>query len=120
MVLIIGGAWQGKRDFARKEFGLSDGDFFQCTGENVDFSKKCITELEEFVKANPDPVGYFETHRALWQDSIFICRDMFCGVVPLGAENRDWRQNAGRFFQYLAGQAERVSRIFCGLEQRLK
>ena len=49
-----------------------------------------------------------------------ICQDIFCGVVPMGAELRAWRQDTGRLCQYLAGEADRVSRIFCGLEQRLK
>lgn len=45
---------------------------------------------------------------------------MFCGVVPMGAETRAWRQDTGRLTQYLSREAEHVSRIFCGLEQRLK
>lgn len=120
MVLIIGGAWQGKQDFARAEFGLTDGDFFHCQGPEIDFSRRCIADIQEFVRENPNPVGYFEENREKWQDSILICRDMFCGVVPMEADIRDWRQNCGRFTQYLAREAERVSRIFCGLEQRLK
>lgn len=120
MIFIIGGAWQGKGDFAREAFGLEDEDFFLCQGPEIDFSRRCIANLEEFVRENPDPIGYFEAHRASWQDSILICRDMFCGVVPMGADIRDWRQRCGRFCQYLAREADRVSRIFCGLEQRLK
>ena len=42
------------------------------------------------------------------------------GVVPMGAENRAWRQRTGRLSQYLSREADRVSRIFCGLELRLK
>lgn len=120
MVLIIGGAWQGKRDFAREEFGLTEADFFFCQGPEIDFSRRCIGNLEMFARENPDPVGYFEANREAWQDSIFLCRDIFCGVVPMGAENRQWRQDYGRFCQYLAREADRVSRVFCGLEQRLK
>ena len=51
---------------------------------------------------------------------VLILEDIFCGVVPLGAENRAWRQNTGRLAQYLSREATQVSRIFCGLEQRLK
>lgn len=120
MVLIIGGAWQGKREFAKAEFDLEEEDIFLCQGAEIDFSRRCIANVEEFARENPDPVGYLEDNRDAWQDSIFICRDMFCGVVPMGAETRQWRQNYGRFCQYLAREADRVSRIFCGLEQRLK
>ena len=120
MILIIGGAYQGKLDFAKETFGLTEADMFHCTDGNIDFSKKCICDLEEFAYHHPDPVGYFRDHREQWQDSILICRDIFCGVVPMGAENRAWRQKTGRLCQYFSREADRVSRIFCGLEQRLK
>ena len=54
----------------------------------IDFSKRCVYRIEEFTYRHPDPVGYFKAHRGEWQDSILICRDIFCGVVPMGAENR--------------------------------
>ena len=121
MVLIIGGAYQGKLDFAKETFSLTDGDVFTCVSEEgIDFSRKCIDKIEEFTYNHPDPIAYFEAHRTEWQNSVLILQDMFCGVVPMGEENREWRQNTGRLAQYLSREAEQVSRIFCGLEQRLK
>lgn len=120
MILIIGGAYQGKLDHAKSAYHLSDRDIFTCTGAEIDFSKPCIDHIEEFVYACPDAVGYFRKHRQEWENSILICQDIFCGVVPMGADMRAWRQETGRLCQYLAGEATRVSRIFCGLEQRLK
>ena len=38
MKLIIGGAYQGKRDFAKAAFSLTESDIFTCTGEKMDFS----------------------------------------------------------------------------------
>lgn len=124
MVLIIGGAYQGKRDYAKSAFGLKDTDVYTCCGPEVDFSGRCIDALEEFTYActleDTDPIAYFRDNRAAWQDSILICRDLFCGVVPMDARQRRWRQITGRLCQYLAGEADQVSRIFCGLEQRIK
>ena len=120
MILIIGGAYQGKLDYAKSAFNLDERDIFTCSGVKIDFSKRCIYKVEEFVSACPDALQYFRDHRAQWQDSILICQDIFCGVVPMGAENRAWRQNTGRLVQYLSREAAQVSRIFCGLEQRLK
>lgn len=120
MILIIGGAYQGKLDYARSAFHLSEEDVFTCTGAEIDFSRRCICKIEEFTFSYPDPIGWFREHRAQWQDSILICQDFFCGVVPMGAELRTWRQDTGRLCQYLAGEADQVIRIFCGLEQRLK
>ena len=120
MILIIGGAYQGKLDYAKGTFGITDADVAICGAEDIDFSKRCIYKIEEFTYHHPDPIGYFQAHREQWQNSILILQDIFCGVVPMGAENRAWRQRTGRLAQYLSKEAEQVSRIFCGLEQRLK
>ena len=118
MVLIIGGAYQGKLDFAKDTFGITD--VYTCTGAEIDFSKSCICKIEEFTACHSDPVAYFESHREEWKYSVLIMQDIFCGVVPMGAENRAWHQRTGRLAQYLSREADRVSRVFCGLEQRLK
>lgn len=124
MKLIIGGAFQGKRDFAMETFAVAPGEIFTCEGVELDFSKKCLDKLEEFtyacVQQGIDPVAVFRDKKAQWQDSVLICQDMSCGVVPLGADMRQWRQVTGLLCQYLSREAESVHRIFCGLEQRLK
>ena len=120
MILIIGGAYQGKLDFAKETFGIADSDVYTCVDGEVDFSKRCIYKIEEFTAQCNDPIGYFEARREQWQDSVLILQDIFCGVVPMGAENRAWRQRTGRLAQYLSKEAQQVSRIFYGLEQRLK
>lgn len=124
MDLIIGGAYQGKLDWAREAYCLTEKDVFTCTDDSVDFSRRCIDRLEKFtlacVKQGTDPVTYFEEHGPEWADSVLICQDISCGVVPMSAELRSWRNETGRLCQYLARRARRVSRIFCGLEQRLK
>ena len=120
MILIMGGAYQGKLDLAKETFEITDEDVFACGAGEIDFSKRCVYKIEEFTAHSEDPIGYFEAHREDWQDSILILQDIFCGVVPMGAENRAWRQKTGRLAQYLSKEATQVSRIFCGLEQRLK
>ncbi len=128
MNLIIGGAYQGKLEYAKKTYDLTEEDIFVCTKESdapeIDFSKTCICGIEEFayvcIQNGSDPLAYFREHEEEWQDSILICQDIFCGVVPLGADMREWRQTTGQLCKYLSGEAETVSRIFCGLEQRLK
>jgi len=132
MDLIIGGAYQGKLDCAKRTFGLKDGDVYTCTErDGIAFGARCIDKLEEFtlwcVRQNEqDPerkleaAGLFREHREEWRDSVLICADIFCGVVPLGADMRAWRDMTGRLCAYLAGEADTVTRVFCGLEQRLK
>ena len=120
MVLIIGGAFQGKLEFAREEFGFAEEQVFTCNGGEIDFTKPCVNAIEEFTYGCEDPVAYFREHKSEWENSVLICQDMSGGVVPLGADMRVWRQKNGRLCQYLSKEAQRVSRIFCGLEQRLK
>ena len=120
MILIIGGAYQGKLEFAKENLGVTDSNIYTCDSDAIDFSKRCIYKIEEFTAHNEDPVSYFKSHRSQWQDSVLILQDIFCGVVPMGADNRAWRQRTGRLAQYLSKEASQVSRIFCGLEQQLK
>ena len=124
MTLIIGGAYQGKLAFARETFSLAEEDVFTCSGTEIDFSKPCINALEEFtlacIRQGADPIAFLREHRARWEHTVFICQDLFCGVVPIDTELRAWRPTTGLVCQYLSREEERVSRIFCGLEQRLK
>ena len=101
-------------------FELKEEDIYTCSAGNIDFSRRCICALEEFAWDHPDPAAYFREHREDWEDKILILRDVFCGVVPMNPQTRLWRQKTGRLAQYLSREAKQVSRIFCGLEQRLK
>lgn len=120
MVLIIGGAYQGKLSYAKDAFHLSEGEIYSCVDGEIDFSKRCICGLAEFVKSCSDPVAYFQAHKEQWKDSVLILTDISCGVVPLERQERIWRNCTGKLAQYLSREADQVIRIFCGLEQRLK
>ena len=125
MDLIIGGAYQGKRELAKRKYGFSDADIYTCGEESgIVFGARCIEKIEEFtlkcVREGQDAVEIFKEHRSEWQDSVLICQDIFCGVVPIGADMRAWRESTGRLCAFLSGEAANVFRVFCGLEQRLK
>ncbi len=125
MELIIGGAYQGKREYAKSHFHMDDTDIFTCREDGEpDWSARCIAGLENFalrcVREGADPVELMKDHKSQWQNSVLISEDIFCGVVPLGAENRAWREAAGRLCQYLASEAAGVTRMFCGIARRLK
>ena len=47
MDLVIGGAYQGKKDFAMEHFSLAREDIYTCTdGEEPDWNRRCIEHLE--------------------------------------------------------------------------
>ena len=50
MDLVIGGAYQGKLEYARRTYALTDEDLFFCTPVHaIDPGKRCICRLEEYV-----------------------------------------------------------------------
>lgn len=125
MDFIIGGAYQGKREYAKSRYGLVESEIFTCREDGkIDFSARCIDRLEEYalwcVRSGVDPAERFRAHEEEWSESVLICMDIFCGVVPLGAENRAWREATGRLCAYLSEKAGSVTRMFCGLAQKLK
>ena len=125
MNFIIGGAYQGKLNCARNTFAVRDSEIFTCTEENgIEFGARCIYKIEEFtlwcVRNGKDATEIFKENRNKGADSVLICQDIFCGVIPLGADMRAWRDMTGRLCAYLSEEATSVTRMFCGLEQRLK
>ncbi len=134
MHLIFGGAYQGKLDYAKERYQLQDQDIFFCNAEksdaechsepNIDFKKKAIDGLEEFVlccvRCGTEARDYLEANREEWKDTIFICTDISSGIVPFEKELRAWREMVGRTLMYLGKEAEEVTRIFCGLPQKIK
>lgn len=122
MVLIIGGAYQGKTEYAKKTYSLQDADIFTCENTGIDPNARAIRHLERFalacVRAGKEPA---EVLNAIdLSDKILICEDISCGVVPMDAVEREWREAVGRMNAMLAAKVERVTRLFCGLPLELK
>lgn len=126
MVFILGGSYQGKCDFARQELHIDPSDFFVCTEDTreIDMSCRAIAHIERFalgcVRRGEEPADFWRAHRDALEDKVLICDDISCGVVPVDDTMRTWREATGRANNYLAGQADRVWRVFCGIGQVLK
>ena len=119
MELIIGGAFQGKLEYARKTYKLNISDVCDCsTDKEPDLSKRCINHFERYIlwcqKNGKEPQLNFR------DDQIIILSDIFCGVVPIEKEARAWRENCGRAGTALAASANSVTRLFCGIPKRIK
>lgn len=126
MIVITGGAFQGKLDVAKAKFGVSDSDVYFCDesglSTELDLSKKVICGLEQYslacVRAGilPD-----ETIQSLdLGDKILIATDISCGIVPMDKTERAWREANGRMMTALALSADEVYRVFCGIAKRFK
>lgn len=126
MILVIGGRYQGKLDFARERFGLSDAQIQICDErtEALDASRRCIACVERWalnrIRAGADSVAEIEARLPELESAIIISTDISCGVVPVDPLMRAWREASGRINMRLAARASEVWRLFCGLPQRLK
>lgn len=125
MILIFGGAYQGKLEYAKKHWNFSDDDVFFCE-ENltIDLSKKVICGLEKFVYAcvckGVETKDVLAEYDVPLDDKILIADDISQGVVPIEPDRRAWRESVGRTLLWLGKNADEVHRVFCGLGQRLK
>ncbi len=129
MILIFGGAYQGKLEYAKEHWKFSDDDVFRCE-ENleIDLSKKVIAGLEKYIYAcvleGAEPKDVLKTYEEPGSnqlaDKIFIVDDVSQGVVPIEADRRAWREAVGRTLLWLGKESDEVHRVFCGLGRRLK
>lgn len=124
MVFVFGGAYQGMEEYALHTCGATQILSLTEADHQIDFSSPAISGLEQFVlgcvKRGESAVEYFSRHRQQWENSILIGLDFSCGLVPMDAQLRLWREENGRLNNYLSGEAERVVRMFCGLAQNIK
>ena len=119
MDLIIGGVFQGKLDYARETFSLREDEIATCTPDREpDWNARCLCRIEEYVLyCVRRGIPCEEKYRP---DAVLIGRDIFCGVVPMDPEERAWREETGRFYSRLSRKADTVTRLFCGIPQKLK
>jgi len=125
MILVFGGAYQGKLDYALERFGLAAGDVHRCVEDSVDmaFDKKIIYELEKWILAlvkrgvdTDKAISLFiEDHKS----AIVICNDISCGVVPTDPVLRKWREATGRALAKVAAASGEVIRVYYGIPSRI-
>lgn len=53
-------------------------------------------------------------------DAVVICTEIGMGIHPLDPFERKWREETGRALCILASYAESVTRVVCGIGQRIK
>ncbi len=123
MILVFGGAYQGKTEYALKEFDAKSISDVSDGGE-PDFTKDIVKGIEGFVsrcvRAGENPSEYFAARRDEWESCVLVVTDISQGVVPMDKELRAVREANGRLTIYLAKEAEQVHRVFCGIGKRIK
>ncbi|KEZ90342.1 MULTISPECIES: bifunctional adenosylcobinamide kinase/adenosylcobinamide-phosphate guanylyltransferase [Lacrimispora] len=150
MILIIGGAWQGKLVFAmelansagkmKKDDGkthftpLFENSATHFTGHQIAegsrdsfeaaMTRPIIHGLHEYIrrllKEGKSVDAFLE---AVWRqnpDVIITSDELGCGIVPFDPADREWREVSGRASVRLARISREVYRMVCGIATQIK
>lgn len=103
-VLIVGGAHQGKADFAAAEFPA------------LPKVTALHTRVRDAMEAGGDPQALLP---GLLGKAV-TCDEIGCGIVPVAPFEERWREETGRLCCALAAKADAVYRVWAGIPQRIK
>ncbi|MBR2284135.1 MAG: bifunctional adenosylcobinamide kinase/adenosylcobinamide-phosphate guanylyltransferase [Ruminococcus sp.] len=126
MILIVGGAFQGKTNYAVSRFSLSHSDVArgsECRLSDV-LSARCVADYHQLVRRllseGSDPLIFTEQLCAENEAAVVIMDEIGCGVIPLEKSERIWREAVGRCGCMLAERADIVIRMICGIPTVIK
>lgn len=123
MILIIGGAYQGKTEYARS-LGISD----ICNGSSEDINgiwkHSAVNNFHLLVKrqleAGLDPMEEAEKLFDKNPHIVIISTEIGGGIVPLEKSERLWREAVGKVCCFLARKSSKVVRVICGIPTIIK
>lgn len=113
MVFIVGGAYQGKSEYAKKY--INEGyqiiyDYNLIVKEQLNNRKDPIDELEKLLEDLKDRLDRI----------VVVSDDLGSGLVPMGKELREYREMSGRVNCILAKRSEEVIRVISGIGTKIK
>ncbi len=137
MHFIIGGAYQGKRNYVLSLYEFPEW-VSSYEGKNIDdvdiISKTIIFEgLEQFIKEllqkDIDCLVYLQEFLKKWKQweessvdhkIVLIGCDIHQGIVPVDPFERKWRDITGFCYQEIVRNSDKVDRVWCGIAERIK
>ena len=124
MEMIIGGAFQGKTEYARRkhpQIVFADGGSMD---PEQAFTVQGINHFEGLIRrlllAGEDPFSFAERLIRENPDIVIISREIGYGVVPVDRFERDCREAVGRICTRLAAESDKVTRVICGIGSVIK
>ena len=123
MVLITGGVYQGKEEFAREHFQIKTGaDGGRAKTEEL-YQADLIADLHLWIRgelrAGRDPREEIGKILEKNPDVVITVAELGCGIVPAEAFDRNWREVTGRICCLLAPMARAVYRVTCGIGTKI-
>ena len=109
MILIVGGANQGKKAYVKKNFG-----------EDYKIIEDYHKQVERQWNNGKNPIEEAEKLLQSTEKLVIISNELGYGLVPIDKFEREYREINGRVNCYLAEQAEKVIRVICGIGTQIK
>ncbi len=103
-VLIIGGAYQGKKSLAKKLY------------PGLELVENLHIIVRDMLEHGEEPSMLLE----YLSGKCVTCDEIGCGIVPIGRKDAGWREAVGRLCCALAQEADVVIRVSAGIPQFLK
>lgn len=134
MKVYLGGTCQGKTDFVRAAYPEAEY-FFSPTVSFLEQSVKKIQKNDTVIwdgfnfsirkETSSDDFNLDETLMRILSlaenvEFIIVSDEVGNGIVPMDKNEREYREATGRILIELASRSEAVSRIICGMEQKIK
>ena len=120
MKLYIGGMGSGQALLAEKETGLKPET---CSAKEA-LCAKAIDNFEQIIKeiVLKDNDAQEFAKRLLQEnpDAVIVANEIGYGIHPLERIDRRWREQTGRALCILAEGAKSVTRVCCGIGQKIK
>lgn len=124
MEMIIGGAFQGKSSYAKKQYPDIQWKSARDMDEEELMEVKGVLEFHEYIRRElregRSVARLAEKLTERNPDLILVCDEVGYGVVPVDAFDREYRETVGRVCTKLAAVSKRVVRIVCGIGTVIK
>ena len=124
MELIIGGAFQGKSDYAKKQHPEICWREGRDLGADEIFTVSGVLNFHEFIRkemqAGQDLEGFGEELIRRNPNLILTSCEIGYGVVPVDAFDLAYREKTGRICTVLASYSRKVTRVICGIGTVIK
>ena len=129
MKLVIGGYAQGKLHYVINNYFIEtemiwDGELPKLQEDMTQKGSIIFNHFHQWVRSCL--VEGTAPEEKIWQfleqypDCIIISDEIGNGIVPVDSFEREYRERTGRLLVELAGKAEEVVRVLCGIGQKIK
>ena len=124
MEMIIGGAYQGKTDYAKEQYPDLNWVSGALTSESELMTAQGIFDFQEYIRReleeDRDVSDLAERIISGNPKLVIVSQEVGYGVVPIDAFDRKYREAVGRVCTKLAAYSHRVTRVVCGIGTVIK